>query len=145
MDLTVVAYLLYLAVVVPLTIWVGRALRRHGELFLVDVFVGDDRLAHSVNQLLVIGFYLLNFGFLSNFMASSDEIMTGRELMELLSSKVGAVALVIGVIHLMNVWTLNAFRRRAVQRHQTERAAQAWAAPGSGNWPPPTTSNPAGL
>jgi hypothetical protein len=66
--------------------------------------------------------------------------MTGRELMELLSSKVGGVALVIGLIHLMNVWTLNAFRRRAVQRHQTERAAQAWAGPASSSgWPPPAT------
>ena len=144
MDLTVVAYLLYLAVVVPLTIWVGRALRRHGEVFLVDVFAGDERLAHSVNQLLVIGFYLLNFGFLSNFMASSAEVVTGRELMELLSGKVGGVALVIGVIHLANVWALNAYRRRAVQRHQTEAAARAWAAPGSGaGWPPPATG-PAG-
>jgi hypothetical protein len=137
-DLTVVAYLLYLAVVVPLTIWVGRALRRHGEVFLVDVFTGDERLARSVNQLLVIGFYLLNFGFLSNFMASSAQVLTGREMMELLSSKVGGVALVIGVIHLMNVWSLNTFRRRAVQRHQSA-AAGAWAAPGSGGWPPPTT------
>jgi hypothetical protein len=142
-DLTVVAYLLYLAVVVPLTIWVGRALRRHGEVFLVDVFAGDDRLAHSVNQLLVIGFYLLNFGFLSNFMASSAQVVTGRELMELLSSKVGGVALVIGIIHLANVWSLNAFRRRAVQRHQTTAAAQAWAAPSAAGWPPPAT-DPAG-
>ena len=45
-------YLLYLAIVVPLTVWVGRALRRHGEVFLVDVFGGDERLARSVNQLL---------------------------------------------------------------------------------------------
>ena len=89
MDLTVVAYLLYLAVVVPLTIWVGRALRRHGEVFLVDVFAGDDRLAHSVNQLLVIGFYLLNFGFLLQLHGVVGGGQTGRELMELLSSKVG--------------------------------------------------------
>ena len=71
MDLTVMTYLLYLAVTVPLTVWVGRALRRHGEVFLLDVFAGDTRLAHAVNQLLVIGFYLLNFGYLSTFMASS--------------------------------------------------------------------------
>ena len=143
MDLTVVAYLLYLAVVVPLTIWVGRALRRHGEVFLVDVFSGDERLAHSVNQLLVIGFYLLNFGFLSYFMASSAEVLTGRELMELLSSKVGGVALVIGLIHLTNVWSLNAFRRRALQRHHTAAAAQAWSTPAAGGWPPPS-ADPAG-
>ena len=128
MDLKVVAYLLYLAVAVPLTIWVGRALRRHGELFLIDVFGGDERLAHSVNQLLVIGFYLLNFGFLSNFMASSADVETGRALMEVLSGKVGGVALVVGVVHLGNVWSLNAFRRRAVQRAQTA-APMAWAPP----------------
>ena len=132
MDLKVAAYLLYLAVVVPLTIWVGRALRRHGEVFLIDVFQGDERLAHAVNQLLVIGFYLINFGFLSNFMASSAEVETGRELMELLSSKVGGVALMVGAVHLANVWSLNTFRRRAVQRAHSAPPPHAWAPPATG-------------
>src|SRR4051812_5619008 len=118
MDLTVLTYLLYLAITVPLTIWVARALRRHGEIFLVDVFHGDTGLAHAVNQLLVIGFYLLNLGYVSYFMASSQEVQTGRELMEVVSTKVGGVALVIGVIHFGNVWCLNAFRRRAMLRAQ---------------------------
>jgi|SRR5437870_3162628 len=118
MNMTVMAYVAYLAVTVPLTVWVGRALRRHGEVFLVDVFLGDDRLAHAVNQLLVIGFYLLNFGFLSSFMASSTNVETGRGLMELLSTKVGAVVLVVGVVHFINVWCLNAFRKRALLRAQ---------------------------
>lgn len=119
MDLTVSTYLLYLAITAPLTIWVGRALARHGEVFLIDVFGGDDRLAHAVNQLLVIGFYLVNFGYLSRVMGgASVDVTTGRELMEQLSTKVGGVALVIGVIHFGNVWTLNAFRRRAILRAQ---------------------------
>ena len=118
MDLTVVTYLLYLAVTVPLTVWVGKALARHGDVFLVDVFHGDTRLAHAVNQLLVIGFYLLNFGYLSYFMASSVDVQTGRQLMEVVSAKAGGVALVIGVIHFGNVWCLNAFRRRALLRAQ---------------------------
>jgi hypothetical protein len=117
-DLTITTYLLYLGVTVPLTIWVGRALARHGDVFLVDVFNGDTRLAHAVNQLLVIGFYLLNFGYLSFFMASSDDVRTGRDVMEVVSTKAGGVALVIGVIHFANVWALNAFRRRAVLRAQ---------------------------
>ena len=125
MDLKVMTYLLYLAVVVPLTIWVGRALRRHGEVFLVDVFGGDERLARSVNQLLVMGFYLLNFGFLSNFMASSADVETGRALMEVLSAKVGGVALVVGVVHLGNVWSLNAFRRPDVLKHLEETKLKA--------------------
>lgn len=118
MDLTVVAYLLYLAVTIPLTLWVGRALRRHGEVFLVDVFRGDTNLAHAVNQLLVIGFYLLNFGYVSYFMASPADVTTGRQLMELVSGKVGAVALIVGLLHFGNVWCLNALRRRALLRAQ---------------------------
>lgn len=118
MDLTVMTYLLYLAVTAPLTMWVGRALARHGEVFLVDVFHGDLRLAHAVNQLLVIGFYLLNFGYLSYFMASSAEVRSGRALTEVVSAKAGGVALVIGVVHVGNLWCLNAFRRRALLRAQ---------------------------
>ena len=118
MDLTVMTYVVYLAVTVPLTVWVGRALRRHGEVFLADVFLGDERLAHAVNQLLVIGFYLLDLGYLTYFMTSSTEVGTSRQLMEVLSTKVGGVVLVVGLVHFTNVWALNAFRRRALLRAQ---------------------------
>jgi hypothetical protein len=114
MDLTVVTYLLYLALTVPLTIWVARTLQRHGGLFLVDVFHDDQRLAHAVNQLLVVGFYLVNFGYVSLSMASPKTIDSARLMMELLSRKVGAVALVVGLLHYGNVWFLNVFRRRAM-------------------------------
>ena len=118
MDKAVLTYLLYLLIAVPLTVWVGSALTRHGAVFLVDVFRGDETLARAVNRLLVIGFYLLNFGYLSLYMSTSHEITTGREVMEQLTTKVGAVAIVIGVIHFGNVWALNAFRRRALLRAQ---------------------------
>jgi hypothetical protein len=116
MDLTVLTYLFYLATVVPLTVWVGRALSRHGEAFLIDVFYGDAALAHAVNQLLVIGFYLLNFGYLSFFMATSSEVDNGREVMETLATKAGGVAFVIGLMHFAILWCLNALRRRALLR-----------------------------
>jgi hypothetical protein len=118
MDFTVITYLLYLAVTIPLTLWVAKALHRHGETFLVDVFQGDVRLASAVNQLLVIGFYLMNFGYVSYFMASTVQVDTARKVLEVLSTKVGGVALVVGAVHFVNVWCLNAFRRRAVLRAQ---------------------------
>lgn len=116
MDLTVVTYLIYLAIAIPLTVWAARALHRYGEVFLNDVFGGDAGLAHAVNQLLVIGFYLLNLGYVALFMTSHTPVTTSRRLVELLSVKVGGVALVVGVLHFANVWAFNAFRRRAVLR-----------------------------
>lgn len=116
MDLNVLAYLIYLGVTIPLTVWVARALHRYGEAFLNDVFGGDVNLAHAVNQLLVIGFYLLNLGYVALFMTSDATVDDARRLFEVLSMKVGAVAIVIGVIHFANLWAFNAFRRRAVLR-----------------------------
>ncbi len=116
MNLTVLTYLIYLAVAIPLTLWVARALHRYGEVFLNDVFGGDTNLAHAVNQLLVIGFYLLNLGYVALFMTSHADIDNTRRLMEVLSVKVGGVAIVVGVVHFANVWAFNAFRRRAVLR-----------------------------
>ena len=56
-------YLVYLTVSVALTMWVARTLHRNGRIFLVDAFHGNEGLADSVNHLLVVGFYLVNIGF----------------------------------------------------------------------------------
>jgi hypothetical protein len=115
-DLTVTTYLLYLLLAIPLTFWVARALHRYGQVFLDDVFNGDTNLAHAVNQLLVTGFYLLNLGYVALFMTSHSTIDSTRRLLEVLSTKVGGVAIVLGLVHFANVWAFNVFRRRAVLR-----------------------------
>jgi hypothetical protein len=61
MELRLVDYVIYIAVSILLTVWVGNTLFRNGRPFLVSVFK-EDGLADSVNRLLVVGFYLVNFG-----------------------------------------------------------------------------------
>jgi hypothetical protein len=116
MDTTVAAYLLYLAITVPLAVWVARTLFHHGKRFLIDVFDGDEGMADSVNTLLVIGFTLMNLGFIALAMATDDAVEGGRGITELVASKVGLAVIVIAVIHLVNVWAFNMYRRRAVRR-----------------------------
>ena len=64
MDHKVWMYLVYLAISVGLTVWVANTLSRNGLVFLEDVF-DDSKLAKAVNQLLVMGFYLLNLGYVA--------------------------------------------------------------------------------
>ena len=114
MTAKALSYLLYLAVTVPLTVFVARTLHRNGKLFLRDVFAGNEPLADAVNHLLVVGFYLLNLGYVSLFLATDRSVTTGEDVLEVLSNRVGIVALVLGGVHLANVWVFNALRRRAV-------------------------------
>lgn len=130
-------YVLYLLITVPLTVGVARTLHRNGKVFLNDVFRGNSELAAAVNHLLVVGFYLLNLGYVALFLKTSRPVNGGEQVLEALSNRVGVVALVLGCVHLANVWVFNAFRRRALeQRHtlaplptaeQTEVAS--WSAP----------------
>lgn len=112
MDPVIVAYVLYLLISVPLTVVVARTLSKHGRTFLTEVFADSPGLATAVNQLLVVGFYLISLGFVTLFLTSSAEVPTAREVFELISVKVGTVALVLGVMHLTNVLVFNGIRRR---------------------------------
>ena len=118
MDLTVVAYIVYLLISVALTIWVARTLSRNGRIFLSDVLHGNEKLADAVNHLLVVGFYLVNLGFVALYLHQSDEISDAREIFEALSTKLGVVLLVLGVMHLGNVYVLNKIRRRGMMERE---------------------------
>ncbi len=119
MNDTFVAYLIYLAVTVPLVVYVARTLQRHGSIFLREVFHGNDGLASAVNHLLVVGFYLLNLGYVSLFLRTGDTVVGGEGILELVSKKVGTVAIVLGVVHLANVWVFNTLRKNAAFQQQT--------------------------
>ncbi|WP_103335992.1 hypothetical protein [Amycolatopsis sp. CA-126428] len=112
MDLIIVAYALYLLLSIPLTVLVARTLSKHGRTFLTEVFADSPGLANAVNQLLVVGFYLVSLGFVTLFLTSSTRDLTARGVFELLSVKIGTVALVLGVMHLLNVLVFNGIRRR---------------------------------
>lgn len=64
-TMMVATYLIYVVVSIGLAIWVGRTLNKNGRVFLVDTFEGKEELADSVNHLLLVGFYLINTGFVS--------------------------------------------------------------------------------
>lgn len=113
MTLTVVTYLVYLALSIGLTVWVARTLSKNGRLFLVDVFRGHEGLADSTNHLLVVGFYLINLGYISLALRLGYDVRDARHAIEALSWKVGLVLVVLGGMHFFNLYVFSRIRRRA--------------------------------
>lgn len=116
MNIEIVTYLLYLGITIALTVWVARTLHKNGRIFLVDVFHGNEPLADSVNHLLVVGFYLINLGFVSLALKLGYNVATPKEGIEALSVKVGTVMLVLGGMHFFNLLIFSRMRRRATLR-----------------------------
>ncbi len=105
-------YLAYLVLSIAITIWVARTLHRTGRTFLVDAFHGETELADSINHLLVVGFYLINLGWIVSSLNTYQQVDTVRVAIELLSYKVGLVMLVLGVVHFFNLFLFTRIRRR---------------------------------
>src|SRR5204862_75863 len=73
MNLLTWTYAAYVALSALVTIWVAQTLHARGRVFLVKNFHGDELLADSVNHLLVVGFYLLNFGYVALALKYGDK------------------------------------------------------------------------
>jgi hypothetical protein len=116
MNYTILTYSLYLAISIALTIWVARTLSKNGRIFLVDCFHQNTELADSVNHLLVVGFYLVNLGFVTRYLKLADSVVGPREVFEALSGKLGVVLLVLGAMHFFNLLVFAKLRRRTVIR-----------------------------
>jgi hypothetical protein len=105
-------YALYLAITIALTIWVARTLSRNGIVFLMQCFGQNETLAHSTNHLLVVGFYLINLGFITLTLSLGSEPTTVPEAIRFLSSKVGLAVFVLGAMHFFNMGAIAQFGRK---------------------------------
>jgi len=108
----VVCYVVYLALSISVTIWVARTLEQNGRTFLVDAFQGNTELADSVNRLLVVGFYLINIGYVTLALHSTALVSSAREAVELICDKTGLVLVVLGGMHFFNLYIFNRMRKR---------------------------------
>ncbi len=112
MNVVVYTYFAYVALSIFLTVWVARTLHKSGRVFLIEIFNGDESLADSVNHLLVVGFYLINLGYISLALKIGGEIETMQQGIEALSWKIGLVLLVLGAMHFFNLFIFNRIHRR---------------------------------
>ncbi|UEG52508.1 hypothetical protein LLH06_16240 [Mucilaginibacter daejeonensis] len=120
MNYVIITYTFYLLVSIALTVWVAKVLFNNGRIFLVDIFHGNTPLADAVNRLLVVGFYLVNIGYISLVLKEYGAILDTRELLEILSRKLGRIILILGGMHFLNLIVFFKLRNRAQQVNGAE-------------------------
>jgi len=121
LAMTALTYLAYIGLVILITVFVARTLSKNGVLFLIDGFAGNEPLAHSVNHLLVVGFYLINLGFALVRMESRRNIETLDAAVLFLSQNIGLVLLVVGVMHMFNLFLIGRYRQKQIERIERQK------------------------
>ena len=118
MSPIIITYALYLVITICLTIWVARTLFKNGKVFLVDIFHGNKELADSVNNLFLVGFYLINLGYAVYTLQVTNTIATTQQVIEELSLKIGLIILILGGMHFFNLYIFFNLRKKAVHEKQ---------------------------
>jgi len=109
----VTVYILYLLISVVLTIVTATILARSGRIFLTHMLGGDEALGGAISRLFAVGFYLLNLGFVILAMRDTGSVHSTQQAVQVLATKLGEAVLVIGALHLINVFALTRVGRRA--------------------------------
>lgn len=94
------AYIFYLPISILLTTYVSHHLFKHGKIFMLDIFHQKTEIALATNKLFKIGFYLVNIGFALRII-KVYLINNSRELIEVLSAKIGGFSIYLGVVMLL--------------------------------------------
>ena len=116
------AYCLYIIISIFITVFVSCTLSKNGEIYLIDGFNGNDALAKSVNHMLVVGFYLLNLGFVLTRMKNGTRLRLDNveSVIIYLSSNVGLVLLVLGFAHFFNMFVIHKFRDNQIRKQASD-------------------------
>jgi len=126
-DLIVVAYSIYLPVVIFLTFYVAHNLFKNSIVYMQDIFNGRDEIAKATNSLFKIGFYLLNVGFALYILQIVTEVKSAQAAIEVLSKKVGGFSIYLGAMLFLNMYFFfkgkNVAKQKRVESELRESAA----------------------
>ena len=115
-DFIVIAYSIYLPIVILLTFYVSNSLFKNSIVYMKDIFNGREEIAKATNTLFKMGFYLLNLGFALLILTISQELSTAQSTIEVLSQKVGGFSIYLGIMLFINMYLF--FRGKRVAREK---------------------------
>jgi len=118
---TVIVYCLYLGISIGVTIQVGSMLHRHGTVFLTHHLQGQQGLARSINNLLLVGFYLINVGYIL-IVLNAQRFGLSQQLnslnitscLDFLSTHLGVILLSLGGVHFILLRVLVLWRPKSL-------------------------------
>jgi hypothetical protein len=131
MNYLIWTYIVYTFAAFVLTGVLARTLFHNGAVFLANVFDDNVAMGRAVNQLMVVGFYMLNLGY-SFLIFKTGTVDGALGATENLVTKLGLLLVSLGIIHFVNMAVFWRIKRGG------EREKYVPAVPTTYVPPPPT-------
>jgi hypothetical protein len=96
-------YIIYLALAYIITVHVGLVFYRNGRVFILNLMGGDEQFTNAINNLLLVGYYLLNLGYCAVMITMWEPIDSPEGMINNLSFMLSRIILLLGIMHYINM------------------------------------------
>lgn len=114
MNLNIIGYVIYLLITTFIIINVGKICYRNGNIYVAQLIPEHKDLCQKTNQVLLIGYYLLNLGYCAMTLISWDKIISYPQLVEVISIKTATIICIIAILHYFNIFILTKYIQKLI-------------------------------
>ncbi|MGZ3837576.1 MAG: hypothetical protein ACXVMS_08075 [Flavisolibacter sp.] len=106
MSYNISAYMIYLALMVFIIVYVGRYFYTNGRIFILSLLNHDIKLADQINKLLLLAYYLFNIGYAFTTVRHWQKVSNMETLFSSLATNMGKLILILAFTHYLNMLTI---------------------------------------
>ena len=114
MNLNIIGYVIYLLITTFIIIKVGKICYRNGNIYVAQLIPEHEDLCQKTNQVLLIGYYLLNLGYCAMTLISWDKIISNSQLVEVISIKTAIIVCIIAMLHYFNIYIITKYIQKLI-------------------------------
>ncbi len=114
MNLNIIGYTIYLLITTFIIIKVGKICHQNGNIFVSELIPDHKDLCHKINQILLVGYYLLNIGYCAMTLISWEKILFFNQLIEVIAFKSSLIICTIATMHYINIMVLTKYIKKLI-------------------------------
>ena len=103
MNYNIRAYMIYLALMIFIIVYVGKLFYRNGRVFILTLFRDNEALTDHVNHIILIAYYLFNIGYAFFTLQRWETIVTIQSLISVIAANMGVLIFILALTHYMNM------------------------------------------
>lgn len=114
MNLNIIGYCIYLLITIFIIVKVGKICYRNGNIFVSELIPNHADLCQKINQVLLLGYYLLNIGYCAITLVSWSTILSMEQLIEVIAIKTAIIIFIISALHYTNIIVLTKYIQKLI-------------------------------
>lgn len=115
MNLNIIGYIIYLGITTVIILKVGKICYKNGNIFVSELIPNHSYICQKINQILLLGYYLLNIGYCAMTLISWQKILSLAQLIETIGTKTAIIIFIISLLHYFNIIILTKYTHKLIQ------------------------------